>query len=479
MSKVTGKVAQVIGPVVDVSFDSENELPKIYDSLEITRKDGSILVLEVQTHIGEDTVRAISMDSTDGLSRGVEVVSTGAPIQMPIGNDIYGRLFNVVGDAIDGLGNLPKAGEAGLPIHREAPKFEDLSVSTEVLFTGIKVIDLIEPYAKGGKIGLFGGAGVGKTVLIQELINNIAKAHGGFSVFAGVGERTREGNDLYHEMIESGVIKPDVKGSKAALVYGQMNEPPGARARVGLSGLTVAEYFRDKEGQDVLFFIDNIFRFTQAGSEVSALLGRIPSAVGYQPTLATDMGNLQERITTTDKGSITSVQAIYVPADDLTDPAPATSFAHLDATTVLSRQIAELGIYPAVDPLDSTSRILDPRIVGEEHYRVAREVQKILQTYKSLQDIIAILGMDELSEEDKLTVMRARKIQRFLSQPFFVAEVFTGSPGKLVDLEATIKGFDAICKGEYDHLPEAAFYMVGTIEEVVEKAEKMAKDAAA
>jgi len=383
----------------------------------------------------------------------------------------------VIGEPIDQKG--PVKTKDSWPIHRPAPSFTDQSTETEILVTGIKVVDLLAPYAKGGKIGLFGGAGVGKTVIIMELINNIAKAHGGFSVFAGVGERTREGNDLYHEMIESGVIKPDGEGSKAALVYGQMNEPPGARSRVGLTGLTVAEYFRDQEGQDVLFFVDNIFRFTQAGSEVSALLGRIPSAVGYQPTLATDMGNLQERITTTNKGSITSVQAIYVPADDLTDPAPATSFAHLDATTVLSRQIAELGIYPAVDPLDSTSRILDPRIVGDEHYRVAREAQKILQTYKSLQDIIAILGMDELSEEDKLTVARARKIQRFLSQPFFVAEVFTGSPGKLVDLESTIKGFDAICKGEYDHLPEAAFYMVGTIEEAVEKAEKMAKEAAA
>ncbi len=383
----------------------------------------------------------------------------------------------MIGEPIDQKG--PVKTKDSWPIHRPAPSFTDQSTETEILVTGIKVVDLLAPYAKGGKIGLFGGAGVGKTVIIMELINNIAKAHGGFSVFAGVGERTREGNDLYHEMIESGVIKPDGEGSKAALVYGQMNEPPGARSRVGLTGLTVAEYFRDQEGQDVLFFVDNIFRFTQAGSEVSALLGRIPSAVGYQPTLATDMGNLQERITTTNKGSITSVQAIYVPADDLTDPAPATSFAHLDATTVLSRQIAELGIYPAVDPLDSTSRILDPRIVGDEHYRVAREAQKILQTYKSLQDIIAILGMDELSEEDKLTVARARKIQRFLSQPFFVAEVFTGSPGKLVDLESTIKGFDAICKGEYDHLPEAAFYMVGTIEEAVEKAEKMAKEAAA
>ena len=472
-----GKVSQIIGPVVDVDFSGDkNTLPKIYDSLEINKKNGKKLILEVQSHVGENIVRTVSMDSTDGLSRGTEVLSTGNPIQMPIGEEVYGRLFNVIGDSIDGLGDLPKSHQNGLPIHRESPAFEDLSTSTEVLFTGIKVIDLIEPYAKGGKIGLFGGAGVGKTVLIMELINNVAKAHGGFSVFAGVGERTREGNDLYHEMIDSGVIKPEGPGSKAALVYGQMNEPPGARARVALTGLTVAEYFRDQEGQDVLFFVDNIFRFTQAGSEVSALLGRIPSAVGYQPTLATDMGNLQERITSTDKGSITSVQAIYVPADDLTDPAPATSFAHLDATTVLSRQIAEIGIYPAVDPLDSTSRILDPRIVGEEHYRVARDVQKILQAYKSLQDIIAILGMDELSEEDKLTVARARKIQRFLSQPFFVAEVFTGSPGKLVDLDDTIKGFDAICKGEYDHLPEAAFYMVGGIEEVIEKAEKLSKD---
>ena len=501
MSTITGKVSQIIGPVIDVEFNTESaELPKIYDSLEIRKSDGSILVLEVQQHIGEDTVRTISMDATDGLLRGQEVIATGSPIQMPIGGEIYGRLFNVTGDAIDGLGDLPKQGKDGLPIHRAAPKFEDLSTATEVLFTGIKVIDLIEPYAKGGKIGLFGGAGVGKTVLIQELINNIAKAYSGLSVFAGVGERTREGNDLLREMIESGVIKygkefeksmeeggwdlskvdtKELEESQATLVFGQMNEPPGARARVALTGLTVAEYFRDQEGQDVLFFVDNIFRFTQAGSEVSALLGRIPSAVGYQPTLATDMGNLQERITTTNKGSITSVQAIYVPADDLTDPAPATSFAHLDATTVLSRQIAEIGIYPAVDPLDSTSRILDPRIVGDEHYRVARDVQRILQSYKSLQDIIAILGMDELSEEDKLVVARARRIQRFLSQPFFVAEVFTGSPGKLVDLESTIKGFDAICKGEYDHLPEAAFYMVGTIEEAIEKAKKMEQETAA
>ena len=435
------------------------------------------MVLEVAQHLGESSARTIAMDSTEGLKRGDEVVDTGKPIQVPVGPETLGRIINVIGEPIDQKGNVQT--KENWPIHRQAPSFNDQSTETEILVTGIKVIDLLAPYAKGGKIGLFGGAGVGKTVIIMELINNIAKAHGGFSVFAGVGERTREGNDLYHEMIESGVIKPDGDGSKAALVYGQMNEPPGARARVALTGLTVAEYFRDQEGQDVLFFVDNIFRFTQAGSEVSALLGRIPSAVGYQPTLATDMGNLQERITTTNKGSITSVQAIYVPADDLTDPAPATSFSHLDATTVLSRQIAELGIYPAVDPLDSTSRILDPRVVGDEHYRVAREVQKILQTYKSLQDIIAILGMDELSEEDKLTVARARKIQRFLSQPFFVAEVFTGSPGKLVDLESTIKGFDAICKGEYDHLPEAAFYMVGTIEEAVDKAEKMAKEAAA
>ena len=473
MSK-KGYITQVIGAVVDVKFDGE--LPEILTALECNN-GGTRLVLEVAQHLGESSARTIAMDSTEGLKRGDEVVDTGKPIQVPVGPETLGRIINVIGEPIDQKGNVQT--KENWPIHRQAPSFNDQSTETEILVTGIKVIDLLAPYAKGGKIGLFGGAGVGKTVIIMELINNIAKAHGGFSVFAGVGERTREGNDLYHEMIESGVIKPDGDGSKAALVYGQMNEPPGARARVALTGLTVAEYFRDQEGQDVLFFVDNIFRFTQAGSEVSALLGRIPSAVGYQPTLATDMGNLQERITTTNKGSITSVQAIYVPADDLTDPAPATSFSHLDATTVLSRQIAELGIYPAVDPLDSTSRILDPRIVGDEHYRVAREVQKILQTYKSLQDIIAILGMDELSEEDKLTVARARKIQRFLSQPFFVAEVFTGSPGKLVDLESTIKGFDAICKGEYDHLPEAAFYMVGTIEEAVEKAEKMAKDAAA
>ncbi|RPG99142.1 MAG: F0F1 ATP synthase subunit beta [Candidatus Pelagibacter sp. TMED118] len=469
-----GYITQIIGAVVDVKF--EGELPEILTALECNN-GGTRLVLEVAQHLGESSTRTIAMDSTEGLKRGDEVLDTGKPIQVPVGPKTLGRIINVIGEPIDQKGKVET--EENWPIHRQAPSFNDQSTETEILVTGIKVIDLLAPYAKGGKIGLFGGAGVGKTVIIMELINNIAKAHGGFSVFAGVGERTREGNDLYHEMIESGVIKPDGDGSKAALVYGQMNEPPGARARVALTGLTVAEYFRDQEGQDVLFFVDNIFRFTQAGSEVSALLGRIPSAVGYQPTLATDMGNLQERITTTNKGSITSVQAIYVPADDLTDPAPATSFSHLDATTVLSRQIAELGIYPAVDPLDSTSRILDPRVVGDEHYRVAREVQKILQTYKSLQDIIAILGMDELSEEDKLTVARARKIQRFLSQPFFVAEVFTGSPGKLVDLESTIKGFDAICKGEYDHLPEASFYMVGTIEEAIEKAEKMAKDAAA
>ncbi|MEK9917782.1 MAG: F0F1 ATP synthase subunit beta [Pelagibacteraceae bacterium] len=470
MSK-NGKVTQIIGAVVDVSF--EGELPEIYTALEVNNQ-GNKLILEVAQHLGEGGVRTIAMDSTEGLKRGDQVINTGAPISVPVGPETLGRIINVIGEPIDDRGQVKT--KEKWPIHRQAPKFTDQATETEMLVTGIKVIDLLAPYAKGGKVGLFGGAGVGKTVTIMELINNVAKAHGGFSVFAGVGERTREGNDLYHEMIESGVIKPGGSGSKAALVYGQMNEPPGARARVALTGLTVAEYFRDQEGQDVLLFIDNIFRFTQAGSEVSALLGRIPSAVGYQPTLATDMGNLQERITSTSKGSITSVQAIYVPADDLTDPAPATSFAHLDATTVLSRQIAELGIYPAVDPLDSTSRILDPRIVGEEHYRVAREVQKILQAYKSLQDIIAILGMDELSEEDKLTVARARKIMRFLSQPFFVAEVFTGSPGKLVDLESTIKGFDAICKGEYDHLPESAFYMVGPIEEAVAKAEKMAQD---
>ena len=473
MKNKFGIITQVIGAVVDVKF--EEHLPEINSALECDN-NGNRLVLEVAQHLGEGTVRTISMDTTEGLKRGDKVTDTGDAIKVPVGPETLGRIVNVIGEGIDQKGDVKT--KEKWPIHRQAPEFVEQSTETEVLVTGIKVVDLLAPYAKGGKIGLFGGAGVGKTVLIMELINNVAKAHGGYSVFAGVGERTREGNDLYHEMIESGVIKTDGPGSKAALVYGQMNEPPGARARVALTGLTVAEYFRDKEGQDVLFFVDNIFRFTQAGSEVSALLGRIPSAVGYQPTLATDMGNLQERITTTTKGSITSVQAIYVPADDLTDPAPATSFSHLDATTVLSRQIAELGIYPAVDPLDSTSRILDPRIVGDEHYRVAREVQRILQTYKSLQDIIAILGMDELSEEDKLVVARARKIQRFLSQPFFVAEVFTGSPGKLVELDSTINGFDAICKGEYDHLPEAAFYMVGTIEEAIEKAEKMAQDAA-
>ena len=443
MQNKFGVITQVIGAVVDVKF--EENLPEINSALECDN-NGNRLVLEVAQHLGEGTVRTVSMDTTEGLKRGDKVTDTGDAIKVPVGPETLGRIINVIGEGIDQKGDVKT--KEKWPIHRQAPEFVEQSTDTEVLVTGIKVVDLLAPYAKGGKIGLFGGAGVGKTVLIMELINNVAKAHGGYSVFAGVGERTREGNDLYHEMIESGVIKVDGPGSKAALVYGQMNEPPGARARVALTGLTVAEYFRDKEGQDVLFFVDNIFRFTQAGSEVSALLGRIPSAVGYQPTLATDMGNLQERITTTTKGSITSVQAIYVPADDLTDPAPATSFAHLDATTVLSRQIAELGIYPAVDPLDSTSRILDPRIVGDEHYRVAREVQKILQTYKSLQDIIAILGMDELSEEDKLVVARARKIQRFLSQPFFVAEVFTGSPGKLVELDSTIKGFDAICKGE-------------------------------
>src|SRR5210317_391256 len=479
MAKVTGKVSQIIGPVIDVEFESGVELPKIYNSLEIKREDGTILVLEVQQHVGEDTVRTIAMDSTDGLSRGTTVEATGTEIQMPIGDEIYGRLFNVIGDAIDGLGNLPKAGENGLPIHRQSPKFEDLSVSTEVLFTGIKVIDLIEPYAKGGKIGLFGGAGVGKTVLIQELINNIAKGHGGLSVFAGVGERTREGNDLLREMLESGIIKYGedfmhsmedggwdltkvdkevMKESKATFVFGQMNEPPGARARVALSGLTIAEYFRDGagegQGKDVLFFVDNIFRFTQAGSEVSALLGRMPSAVGYQPTLATEMGAMQERITSTKKGSITSVQAVYVPADDLTDPAPATTFTHLDATTVLSRALTQIGIYPAVDPLDSTSRIIDPKVVGEEHYNTARRTTILLQNYKDLQDIIAILGMDELSDEDKLVVSRARRVQRFLSQPFFVAEQFTGAPGKYVKIDETVKGVKMVIDGELDHLPE-------------------------
>src|ERR1700719_673517 len=468
-----GRVTQVMGAVVDVKF--EGHLPAILNSLE-TKNGGNRLVLEVAQHLGESTVRTIAMDATEGLVRGQEVTDTGLPIAVPVGDGTLGRIMNVIGEPVDEAGPI-KATETR-PIHAPAPEYIDQATEAEILVTGIKVVDLLAPYAKGGKIGLFGGAGVGKTVIIMELINNIAKAHGGYSVFAGVGERTREGNDLYHEMIESGVINMDGPGSKAALVYGQMNEPPGARARVGLSGLTLAEYFRDEEGQDVLFFVDNIFRFTQAGSEVSALLGRIPSAVGYQPTLSTDMGGMQERITTTKKGSITSVQAIYVPADDLTDPAPATSFAHLDATTVLSRQIAELGIYPAVDPLDSTSRMLDPRVVGDEHYKVARDVQRVLQTYKSLQDIIDILGMDELSEDDKLVVARARKIQRFLSQPFHVAEVFTGSPGVLVSLADTIKGFKGIVAGEYDDLPESAFYMVGKIEEAVEKARKMAAEAA-
>jgi len=471
-SNNVGRVTQVLGAVVDVQFDGE--LPFIQNAL-IAQLNGNKLVLEVAQELGEKTVRCIAMDATEGMVRGQEVVDTGAPISVPVGPETLGRILNVIGDPIDEKG--PVGEKMRYPIHRAAPSFEEQSTSAEILVTGIKVVDLLAPYAKGGKVGLFGGAGVGKTVLIQELINNIAKAHGGVSVFAGVGERTREGNDLYHEMIDAGVIKINddgtTTGSKVALVYGQMNEPPGARARVALSGLSLAEYFRDEEGQDVLFFVDNIFRFTQAGAEVSALLGRIPSAVGYQPTLSTDMGALQERITSTNKGSITSVQAIYVPADDLTDPAPATSFAHLDATTVLSRQIAELGIYPAVDPLDSTSRSMDPRIVGDEHYQVARDVQRVLQTYKSLQDIIAILGMDELSEEDKLIVARARKIQRFLSQPFHVAEVFTGFPGVLVSVADTVRGFKAIVAGEYDHLPEAAFYMVGTIEDAVKKAESM------
>jgi F-type H+-transporting ATPase subunit beta len=494
MASVKGRVAQVIGPVVDVKFDKGVALPKIYDALEVRKSDGTRVVLEVQQHTGQDTVRAISMDSTDGFTRGMEVISTGSAIKMPIGEAIKGRLFNVVGEAIDGIGEVSNAN--GLPIHRDAPKFEDLSTSTEILFTGIKVIDLIEPYAKGGKIGLFGGAGVGKTVLIQELINNIAKGHGGLSVFAGVGERTREGNDLLREMLESGIIKygddfmhsmekggwdlskVDLKAledSKATFVFGQMNEPPGARARVALSGLTLAEYFRDGDGQgrDILFFVDNIFRFTQAGSEVSALLGRMPSAVGYQPTLATEMGAMQERITSTKRGSITSVQAVYVPADDLTDPAPATTFAHLDATTVLSRKIAELGIYPAVDPLDSTSRILTPEIVGEEHYKCAQRVKATLQRYKQLQDIIAILGMDELSEEDKLVVHRARRVQRFLSQPFHVAEQFTGIPGVFVDIQDTIKGFNMILDGELDKYPEAAFNLKGSIADVIAAGEKM------
>ena len=502
MSKNTGKVSQIIGPVVDVTFENNQAgLPDIYDSLEITRENGEKLILECQQHIGEDTVRAISMETTDGVSRGAEVLATGAPIKMPTGEHIKGRVFNVIGDAIDGMENLEKSN--GLPIHREPPKFEDLSTSTEVLFTGIKVIDLIEPYAKGGKIGLFGGAGVGKTVLIQELINNIAKGHGGLSVFAGVGERTREGNDLMREMLESGIInyggdfnksmeeggwdlskvdKEKMGESKATFVFGQMNEPPGARARVALSGLTIAEYFRDGKGEgegkgrDVLFFVDNIFRFTQAGSEVSALLGRMPSAVGYHPTLATEMGTMQERITSTKNGSITSVQAVYVPADDLTDPAPATTFAHLDATTVLSRKIAELGIYPAVDPLDSTSRILTEDIVGTEHYKCAQDVKELLQRYKELQDIIAILGMDELSEEDKLAVHRARRVQRFLSQPFHVAEQFTGLKGVLVDINDTIKGFNMIMDGKVDKYPEAAFNLVGSIDEAIEKGEKMLAD---
>eukprot|EP00746_Dinoflagellata_sp_MGD_P008994 gnl/MRDRNA2_/MRDRNA2_118105_c0_seq1.p1 gnl/MRDRNA2_/MRDRNA2_118105_c0~~gnl/MRDRNA2_/MRDRNA2_118105_c0_seq1.p1 ORF type:complete len:509 (-),score=54.05 gnl/MRDRNA2_/MRDRNA2_118105_c0_seq1:149-1675(-) len=498
MSVQSGKIAQVIGPVIDVRFDTgDQELPKILDSLKVTKEDGTVVVLECQQHIGEDTVRTIAMEASDGLMRGMEAIATGAPIKMPIGEQIKGRVFNVVGEDIDGIGGI-KDIDKGLAIHRDAPKFEDLSTSTEMLLTGIKVIDLIEPYAKGGKIGLFGGAGVGKTVLIQELINNIAKGHGGLSVFAGVGERTREGNDLLREMIESGIIqygedfeksmeeggwdlskvdKEKLKTSKATFVFGQMNEPPGARARVALSGLTLAEYYRDGDGQgqgnDILFFIDNIFRFTQAGSEVSALLGRMPSAVGYQPTLATEMGAMQERITSTKSGSITSVQAVYVPADDLTDPAPATTFAHLDATTVLSRKIAELGIYPAVDPLDSTSRILTADIVGNEHYDCAQRVKEILQRYKELQDIIAILGMDELSEEDKLVVHRARRVQRFLSQPFHVAEQFTGLKGVLVSIEDTIKGFNMILEGKVDKYPEAAFNLVGTIEDAIEKGEKM------
>lgn len=477
MANGKGKITQVLGAVVDVQF-SDGQVPAILNALKTSNagNDNAELVLEVAQHLGENTVRCIAMDTTDGLVRGQDVNDTGDAIRVPVGPETLGRIMDVVGNPIDDRG--PVNTKDHYPIHRAAPTFTDQSGATEQLVTGIKVIDLICPYAKGGKIGLFGGAGVGKTVTIMELINNVAKGHGGVSVFAGVGERTREGNDLYHEMIESGVIKTDGPGSKVALVYGQMNEPPGARARVGLSGLTQAEYFRDVEGQDVLFFMDNVFRFTQAGAEVSATLGRIPSAVGYQPTLATDMGALQERITSTNKGSITSVQAVYVPADDLTDPAPATTFSHLDATTVLSRQIAELGIYPAVDPLDSTSRILDPSIVGEQHYKVATQVQKTLQTYKALQDIIAILGMDELSEDDKLVVSRARKIQRFLSQPFHVAEVFTGSPGVFVEREDTIKGFGMIVNGECDHLPESAFYMVGTIEQAFAKAEKLAKEAA-
>ena len=500
MSTSKGKVSQVIGPVVDVRFENGVALPTIFDALEVLKKDGTRVVLEVQSHVGENSIRAISMDSTDGFTRGMEVISTGSAIKMPIGEQIKGRLFNVIGEAIDGINTV--SNEGGMPIHREAPKFDQLSTATEVLLTGIKVIDLIEPYAKGGKIGLFGGAGVGKTVLIQELINNIAKGHGGLSVFAGVGERTREGNDLLREMLESGIIKygkdfmhsmeeggwdltkidlEEMKESKATFVFGQMNEPPGARARVALSGLTIAEYFRDGDGQeqgkDILFFVDNIFRFTQAGSEVSALLGRMPSAVGYQPTLATEMGQMQERITSTKSGSITSVQAVYVPADDLTDPAPANTFAHLDATTVLSRKIAELGIYPAVDPLDSTSRILTPEIVGNEHYDCAQRVKLTLQRYKELQDIIAILGMDELSEEDKLIVHRARRVQRFLSQPFHVAEQFTGLPGVLVDLNDSIKAFNDILDGKYDQYPEAAFNLKGGIEDVIEAGEKMMAEA--
>ncbi len=476
-TNTVGKIRQVMGAVVDVQFDGH--LPSILNALE-TKNGGQRLVLEVAQHLGENTVRTIAMDSTEGLVRGQDVADTGSPILVPVGDETLGRIINVIGEPVDEAG--PIGAQTTRAIHQPAPTFAEQATEAQILVTGIKVVDLLAPYAKGGKIGLFGGAGVGKTVLIMELINNVAKAHGGYSVFAGVGERTREGNDLYHEMIESNVNKDpkknggSAKGSKCALVYGQMNEPPGARSRVALSGLTVAEHFRD-QGQDVLFFVDNIFRFTQAGSEVSALLGRIPSAVGYQPTLATDMGALQERITTTQKGSITSVQAIYVPADDLTDPAPAASFAHLDATTVLSRAIAEKGIYPAVDPLDSTSRMLDPRVVGEEHYGVARRVQAILQKYKSLQDIIAILGMDELSEDDKVTVARARKIERFMSQPFHVAEVFTGSPGKLVSLADTIKGFKGLCEGDYDHLPEPAFYMVGSIDEAIAKAEKLAEAA--
>ena len=504
MPEQNGKIAQIIGPVIDVTFESSepgnSELPNILDALEITRENGQKVILECQQHVGEDIVRAIAMDSTDGLSRGMKVTATGAPIKMPIGDDVKGRLFNVVGDTIDGIGEISKKG--GYAIHRDPPKFEELSTTTEVLYTGIKVIDLIEPYAKGGKIGLFGGAGVGKTVLIMELINNIAKGYEGLSVFAGVGERTREGNDLLREMIESGVIrygdkfnksmeeggwdlskvdKKELSNSQATLVFGQMNEPPGARARVALSGLTMAEYFRDGDeksgGRDILFFMDNIFRFTQAGSEVSALLGRMPSAVGYQPTLATEMGVMQERITSTKRGSITSVQAVYVPADDLTDPAPATTFAHLDATTVLSRKISELGIYPAVDPLDSTSRILTPDTVGEEHYKTTQSIKEILQRYKELQDIIAILGMDELSEEDKLVVHRARRVQRFLSQPFFVAEQFTGLKGVMVSIEDTIKGFNMILNGDVDEYPEAAFNLVGTIEEAIEKGKKMLQEA--